>query len=80
MWKAVSTYSLAWRADKNEGLVLVTCTDGTKGRITVGSPHDLEALGSMLRNEKPIFHSVDLQALRTGPEPAGEEESSWPDD
>jgi hypothetical protein len=77
MWKQVSTYSLAWRSDKDEGFVLVTCRDGTEGRIPVNSPQDLEALGSMLRNEEPIFYSANLRALRTGPEPPGEEETSW---
>ena len=77
MWNKVISYSLAWRADKVEGFVGVTCDDGSKGRIKVTSPGELEALGSLLRNEKPIFYSADLQAIRTGPEPPGEEESAW---
>lgn len=80
MWKQLTNYSLAWRADRNEGYVLVVCEDGTEGRISVASPRDLEALGSLLRNEKPIYFSESLKAVRTGPEPPGEEESSWRSD
>jgi len=47
---------------------------GATGRIVVRTPHDLEALGSLLRNEQPIYYSADLGAVRTGAEPPGEEE------
>jgi hypothetical protein len=77
VWKQVTSYSLAWRSDKNQGVVLVTCEDDTKGRNTVESPRDLEALGSILRSEKPIYYSATLQAIRTGEEPPGEEEAGW---
>ena len=75
MWKEVVLYSLAWRADKRQGEVRVVCEDDTEGRIEVSSATELEALGSMLRNEKPIYYSDEMQALRTGLEPPGEEES-----
>jgi hypothetical protein len=76
LWRQVISYSLAWRSDKSEGTVPLICQDGTGGRIPFASPRDLEALGSVLRNEKPISYSHTLQALRTGPEPPGEEEAS----
>jgi hypothetical protein len=45
--------------------------------VLVDTPRDLEALGSVLRNEKPIYYSENLHALRTGPEPPGEEEFGY---
>jgi hypothetical protein len=75
MWKQVTTYSLAWRSDKGQGVVRVRCEDDSEGRVEVDSALELEALGSILRNEKPIFFSDNLKALRTGPEPPGEEEA-----
>jgi hypothetical protein len=75
VWKEVVLYSLSWRADKQQGEIRVTCEDDTEGRIEVSSAQELEALGSMLRNEKPIYYSEQMQALRTGSEPPGEEES-----
>lgn len=77
MWKLVTSYSLVWRSDKGQGVVQVACEDGVLGRIDVDSPQNLEALGSILRNEKPIYYSEDLQAVRTGPEPPGEQEAHW---
>ena len=78
MWKQVTTYSLVWRSDKRKGLVRVTCEDGTEGRLEAPSAVELEALGSLLRSEKPIFFSDNLNAICTGPEPLGEEELGWP--
>lgn len=78
MWKQIKTYSLAWRSDKQQGLIRLRCDDDSEGTIEVSSAQELEALGSMLRNEKPVYYSRDLRALRTGPEPPGEEESDWP--
>ena len=79
MWKQIKTYSLAWRSDKQEGQIRLCCVDESEGTVKVTSAQELEALGSMLRNEKPVFFSDDLRALRTGPEPPGEEETDWTD-
>jgi len=80
VWRQVTTYSLFWRSDKRKGLVRITCEDGTEGRLEAQSAVELEALGSLLRSEKPIFFSDNLSAICTGPEPPGEEESDWPRD
>lgn len=73
MWTRIEEYFLNWQQDERYTVYLVFDT-GTRVQIDVNSLEELNAFGSILRNEKPIFYETNLRIISTGPEPVGENE------
>ena len=72
MWKIVEQYQLAWRAKDNVGIIYLFFSDGSLESIQPDSIQELDALGNILRNEKPIWFHTTSKDLTTGREPTGE--------
>ena len=74
MWSRVMEYALIWNAPKDKGVIQLKLENGDQHDMDVDSASELTALGDLLRHEKPIYYKVGVGEIRTGWEPAGEEE------
>ena len=72
MWKMVEHYDLSWRTKDNVGIIYLYFSDGSYEDIQPDSIQELDALGNILRNEKPIWFHTTSKDLSTGREPTGE--------
>ncbi|MFQ5676040.1 MAG: hypothetical protein ACE5G1_09105 [bacterium] len=54
MWQTIKGYALLWNAKKHRGIVKVVLEDGSDHKIVTKSASELNALGNLLRNEKPV--------------------------
>jgi hypothetical protein len=65
-WKQIKAYGLAWNAKDNSGVMQLKLENGESHKLEVDSASELSALAEILRNEKPVFFSAELSAVRTG--------------
>jgi len=71
----IATYRLEWNTQTSSGHIRLRGAEGEYARIDVGSCAELDALGTILRNEKPVSYNTDTCVLVAGYEPVGEEEN-----
>lgn len=57
MWATIKAYALLWNAKKHRGIVKVVLEDGSDYKIVTKSASELNALGNILRNEKPVHYN-----------------------
>lgn len=72
----ILSYGLLWETGTRAGVVKVVTRAGSAQDLPVKSLADLAALADILRKEKPVFldrGGKDFR-IRTGEEPAGEED------
>lgn len=74
MWKQIKAYALLWNAAKHKGIIKVVLEDGEEHKIKVKSSSELNALGNMLRHEKPVNYNTNTGSIASGWEPLREEE------
>ena len=77
----VDKYMATWIGNNHTGKIeLYKHISGNKyeiiGTMKLKDPAEFTAVVDLLRNEKPIVYNSDAQAVTTGAEPTGEEESS----
>ncbi len=64
-WKEIKAYGLAWNAKDNKGVIQFRLETGEDKKMQVDSASELSALADILRNEKPLFFSDEMNAIRT---------------
>jgi hypothetical protein len=74
MTQTVKYYVLQWFGNANSGRVLFWLEDDTGALLEVNTLEELDALGNILRNEKPIRFNPELKHVYSGWEAVGEGE------
>lgn len=74
MWKQIKAYALLWNATKHKGIIKIVLEDGEERKIKVKSSSELNALGNMLRYEKPVNYNTNTGSIASGWEPLQEDE------
>ena len=74
MWKRVAAYALLWNSKKHAGYIKLVLEDKSEHKIKVKSSSVFDALGNLLRHEKPINYNTKSGSLASGWEPLGDDE------
>ena len=74
MWTQINEYFLNWQNEEERYTVYLRLSNGERAEINVNSLQELDAMGNILRHEKPMFFETSMRVLSTGPEPVGESE------
>lgn len=70
----ITAYSVYWHAATKTGDVRVNLVDDTSHTLTDMSAPEVNMLVDLLRNEKPVYYSVERQVVFVAWEPVGEGE------
>lgn len=63
MWETVKAYALLWNSKKHKGIIKLVLEDGSDHKIVVKTASELNTLGSILRNEKPVHFNKNSGSL-----------------
>jgi hypothetical protein len=72
----ITAYSVYWHQDTKAGDVRVNLVDDTSHTLTGLSADEVHMLVDLLRNEKPVYYSVERQVVFVAWEPVGEGEDA----
>jgi len=72
----ITAYSVYWHAATKTGDVRVNLVDDTSHTLTDMSAEEIHMLVDLLRNEKPVYYSVERQVVFVAWEPVGEGEEA----
>lgn len=72
----ISAYSVYWHAAKKSGDVRLNLVDDTSHTLTDLNAEEVHMLVDLLRNEKPVYYSVERQIVFVAWEPVGEGEDA----
>lgn len=78
MWKRIEAYALLWNSRKHKGIIKVVLADGTEHKIKVKSSSEFDAMGNILRYEKPVNYNTESGAIASGWEPMKEDDVVTP--
>jgi len=73
MWKRIEAYAMLWNSRKHRGIVKVVLEDGSEYKLKVKSSTEFDAMGNVLRHEKPVNYNIESGSIAAGWEPMKEE-------
>jgi hypothetical protein len=72
----ITAYSVYWHAAKKSGDVRVNLVDDSAHTLSGLNAEEVHMLVDLLRNEKPVYYSVERQVVFVAWEPVGEGEDA----